>query len=172
MTTNLAVEQALSRNVCVETENSAGSGIIVQTGLILTAFHLLEVDSDIKVDGEFAEIVLVDPKNDIMVLKVKTHLMEPVTLANGVQLLEPVIAIGNPLDLIHVVSVGRVVKVDVENDFIYTDNLVIAGFSGGGVYNMRGSLVGVIVAMKGRNTGSAMMMIVPIKRAMGLMEVK
>lgn len=160
--TQQAVEQAVNRNVLVETENSAGSGVILQTGLVLTASHLIETRSEIKVDGKVATIVIVDPINDLMILEVETAEYEPVALGRELRLLEPVISVGNPLQVDNVVNMGRVVKLRFEENFFLTDTLAIPGFSGGGVYNMQGELVGIAIAMISTNRSSAMLLCTPI----------
>jgi S1-C subfamily serine protease len=162
MTTHEVVETAIAHHVYVDTVNKAGSGIILQGGLVLTVAHIIEIGSPIRVDGKEAEIIQVVPEIDTMILSVDTHDLPQLKFNEAYKLLEPVVVIGNPLDIYGVVSIGRIVKIDIKKNLIYTDNIVMPGFSGGGAYTMDGELLGMIAAAKGGDFGTHLCMIIPI----------
>lgn len=172
MTTNHVVEQAIAHHVYVDTESKAGSGIILQTGLVLTVAHLVEIGSVIRVDGKEAEILQIVPQIDTMILSVDTHELPDLKLNEHYKLLDTVIIIGNPLNVYGVVSMGQIVKIDVKENLIYTDNVVMPGFSGGGAYTADGELLGMVVAAKGGKFGTHLCIVMPIGTIVGGLEVK
>jgi len=136
------------RNVKVTTENSECSGIILSTGVVLTAFHALETDSTVKVNGKEAEIVVTRPDIDLIILHVETEEVPDITFGTGVGIATQVVAIGNPADTVGLVSLGRVVY--IKDGRIYTDTLAMHGFSGGGLYTPDGVLIGMIQGICGK----------------------
>ena len=148
MTCVLCSQTPLQRNVSVTTKNSSGTGIIVFQDMVLTVFHNLHVDSDIKVNGKVAKIIKVDPLHDLCLLGIKTP--------NGTTLIvfskkffptEEVYCVGNPLDHKGVILVGRIF--DFKNNLIYIDAHILMGMSGGGMYNDKEELLGIVVAVQG-----------------------
>lgn len=137
----------IDRNVYVSTKGGHGTGIIISQDMVLTVFHNLCVDSDIKVNGKVAKILKVDPKNDLCLLYVKTIPATPIVFAGKFAPVEEVFCIGNPLDHKGVILVGRIF--DFKKNLIYTDAHILPGFSGGGMYNKDGELVGMVVAVEG-----------------------
>ena len=141
------IEQMVSRNVVVETDENKGSGIILSTGLVLSVFHVLENNSTVTVDGKEAEVVFVRPEMDIVVLKTETREIPDIVFSTDFGVLTQVFQIGNPLKLTGVMSTGRVVFYDKK--YLYLDTLAVKGFSGGGVYNAQGELLGIVQTMMG-----------------------
>ena len=90
------ITEATRRNVWVETDKMMGSGIIIQTGIVLTNFHVLEVDSTIMVDEKEAEILVVAPQLDLMLLKVDTKHVSPIRICTEVEIGEEVFYVANP----------------------------------------------------------------------------
>lgn len=146
--------------------SGAGSGVIIGQGegigYIVTNNHVVEGATSIKVrltDGTEldASIVGTDSATDLAVLTVKTDLqLTTATLGNSDSLVvaQEVIAIGNPLGKLGgtvtngiVSALEREVTIDGENmTLLQTNAAVNPGNSGGGLFNMRGELVGVVNA--------------------------
>jgi S1-C subfamily serine protease len=141
------LELMTRRNVLVETETSQCSGVILSTGVVLTAFHALETDSVIKVNGKEAKIRIVRPDIDLIVLIVETEEVPDITFGMGVGIGTPVVAVGNPVNLTDVVSFGFVVQ--TKDAHLFTDTLAMHGFSGGGLYSTEGVLLGMMQGIIG-----------------------
>lgn len=145
-----------------ESGPSGGSGFVVdEAGHIVTNQHVVEGAEDISVrfsDGtrREAEVVGQDPSTDVAVIKVDApeEALEPLTLgdSNSVGVGEPVIAIGNPLNVgisvtTGIVSgLGRPIKAPNNytiNDAVQTDAAINPGNSGGPLLDSRGTVIGV-----------------------------
>jgi serine protease Do len=137
-----------------ETQRSegAGSGVIVsEDGYIITNNHVV---ADAKEDGikvilsdrkEYkAKLIGRDPLTDIAVIKIEAQNLPVAHISNSDEVLigEMVIAVGNPLGL-------NRDKYAVEN-FIQTDAAINPGNSGGGLFNLKGSLIGINTAIASR----------------------
>jgi S1-C subfamily serine protease len=141
---------------------AGGSGFVVdEEGHIITNQHVVEDAEDISVrfaDGKRreAEIVGEDPSTDVAVIKVNAprEAMKPLTLgdSDSVGVGEPVIAIGNPLNVgisvtTGIVSgVGRPIKAPNNytiNDALQTDAAINPGNSGGPLLDAQGTVIGV-----------------------------
>jgi len=145
-----------------EVEYGAGSGIILTpNGFILTCAHVVSGGQSVYVclqDGtEYeAEVVGMDNQTDIAVLKIEAENLPVATLGNSQSAVvgETVYAVGNPLgEFICSVSTGivsgldRTLDLDGQNlTLIQTDAAVNSGNSGGGLFNSRGELIGVVNA--------------------------
>ena len=145
-----------------EAAPAGGSGFVVdEAGHIVTNQHVVEDAEDISVrfaEGtrRSAEVVGEDPSTDIAVIQVDAPrgALEPLTLgdSDSVGVGEPVIAIGNPLNVgisvtTGIVSgVGRPIKAPNNytiNDAIQTDAAINPGNSGGPLLDSRGTVIGV-----------------------------
>ncbi len=153
----------------------SGSGVIITSdGYIVTNNHVVEnaKDGGIKVTTmdkkEYsATLVGTDPFTDLAVIKIDAtglavaHLGDISTVRVG----EMVFAVGNPLGLNSTVTSGIVSAVgrgalpgnrrggyNVEH-YIQTDAAINPGNSGGGLYDLRGSLIGINTAIA-TETGS------------------
>ena len=156
---------------------AGGSGFVVdEAGHIVTNQHVVEDAEDISVrfaddTRREAEIVGQDPSTDIAVIKVDAprEALEPLTLGDSgsVGVGEPVIAIGNPLNVgisvtTGIVSgLGRPIKAPNNytiNDAVQTDAAINPGNSGGPLLDSRGTVIGVnaqIASESGASRGSA-----------------
>ncbi len=141
---------------------SGGSGFVLdEKGHIVTNQHVVEGAEEVSVRfasglREEAEIVGEDPSTDVAVVKVDASegLLEPLTLGDSstVGVGEPVIAIGNPLNVgisatSGIVSgVGRPIKAPNNytiDDAVQTDAVINPGNSGGPLLDSRGTVIGV-----------------------------
>ena len=169
-------------------EHSLGSGVIVSSdGYILTNNHVVDGASDIKVSlqdkREFkAQVIGVDPKTDIAVLKIPATGLTPITFGDSArtQVGDFVLAIGNPFGVGETVTMGIVSAMQRTNlgiedyeDFIQTDAAINPGNSGGALINVHGDLIGINTAILtgeegGGNEGVGFA--IPINMARGIME--
>ena len=138
--------------------NSLGSGFIIDAaGVVVTNNHVIADADEINVimnDGTKikAELVGVDKKTDIAVLKFKP--VKPVNAvkfgdSDKLRLGEWVIAIGNPFSLGGSVTAGivsarnRDISQGPYDSYIQTDASINRGNSGGPLFNLEGDVVGV-----------------------------
>ncbi len=160
---------------------SSGSGFfITATGEILTNFHVVEDADQIEIelddDTQYtAEVVGRDPATDIALLRViepdRDFPYLPLGDAERLRVGEWVMAVGNPLNMDHTVTVGvvsakgRVLGLSDTSfeDFIQTDAAINFGNSGGPLVNLNGEVVGINTAInaRGQNLGFA----VPVNTA-------
>ncbi|MCA1688154.1 MAG: trypsin-like peptidase domain-containing protein [Actinobacteria bacterium] len=141
---------------------AGGSGFVLdEQGHIITNQHVVEGAEKISVEfaggvREEAEIVGEDPSTDVAVVKVDAAegLLVPLTLGDSstVGVGEPVIAIGNPLNVgisvtTGIVSgIGRPIKAPNDytiEDAVQTDAAINPGNSGGPLLDSRGTVIGV-----------------------------
>ena len=145
---------------------AGGSGFVLdEAGHIVTNQHVVEDAEEISVrfadgtpDGtrRSAEVVGEDPSTDVAVIQVDAprETLEPLTLgdSDSVGVGEPVIAIGNPLNVGISVTTGIVSGVGrpitapnnyTINDAVQTDAAINPGNSGGPLLDSRGTVIGV-----------------------------
>jgi S1-C subfamily serine protease len=139
-----------------------GSGFVLdERGHIVTNQHVVEGAEEVSVEfasgvREEAEIVGEDPSTDVALIEVDAseEMLEPLTLGDSstVEVGEPVIAIGNPLNVgisvtTGIVSgVGRPIKAPNDytiDDALQTDAAINPGNSGGPLLDSRGTVIGV-----------------------------
>ncbi len=153
----------------------SGSGVILSAdGYIVTNNHVVEnaKDDGIKVTTldkkEYsAKLIGTDPFTDLAIIKIEATGLQVAHLGdiNTVRVGEMVFAVGNPLGLNSTVTSGIVSAVgrgalpgnrrggyNVEH-YIQTDAAINPGNSGGGLYDLRGSLIGINTAIA-TETGS------------------
>ena len=151
------------------TSVSSGSGVIFSSdGYIVTNEHVIDglVDEDtieVKIySGQTysAKVIGYDTKTDLAVLKIDADNLPYASFADSSQLMlgQDVIAIGNPLGLGISCSNGIVSALEKEISInsvymtvIQTNAAVNAGNSGGGLFDINGSLVGIVNAKKSAN---------------------
>lgn len=152
-------------------ENSLGSGFIIDAdGIVVTNNHVIQGADDIEVimgNGRSypAEVVGRDDATDLAVLRIVPE--EPLPFVNfgdsdGLRIGDWVLAIGNPFGLGGSVSLGivsamnRNIGAGPYDSFIQTDAAINRGNSGGPLFDMDGSVVGVntaILSPNGRSVG-------------------
>jgi len=139
-------------------QEGSGSGVIISpNGYIVTNYHVVKDASELEVTLNNrkkykAEIIGIDPQNDIAVLKIAARDLPYMIFgdSDALELGEWVLAIGNPFNLGTTVTAGivsakaRDIKGNNNIDsFIQTDAVVNPGNSGGALVNERGELVGI-----------------------------
>src|SRR5262245_28937024 len=156
-----------------DNEQSGGSGFLISDdGFILTNYHVVEGASRIKVNlsddrrDYSADVVGTDPGSDLALIKISVPKTLPfLTLGDSetLRIGDWVMAIGNPLQYEHTVTVGvvsakgrvlRGLSRDASLDnFIQTDAAINFGNSGGPLVNMAGDVVGVNTAISSVGQG-------------------
>jgi len=148
--------------------SALGSGFVISDdGFIVTNNHVIDKADEVIIeffDGDEleAEIVGVDPKTDIALLKVESDDALPFVEfgdSDVARVGDWVMAIGNPLGQGFSVSAGiisarnRALRGSYD-DFIQTDAAINRGNSGGPLFNMEGDVIGVNTAILSPNGGS------------------
>jgi S1-C subfamily serine protease len=151
-----------------------GSGFIINGGYIVTDNHVVTLDNEVSnavlevyfSNGQSAqgEVVGRDPYSDIAIIRAKgVSRLPALTLGNstGVEVGDPVIAVGSPLGLAGTVTSGIVSAVhrpvqpgqatgtspQVFFDAIQTDAPINPGNSGGPLVNAAGQVIGIDAAI-------------------------
>jgi S1-C subfamily serine protease len=141
---------------------ATGSGIVIDNnGTILTNWHVVENAIKVTVSLEKgktveAQVVGKDPSNDLAVLRIHPDglSLHPLTLGNssGVQVGDPVLAIGNPFDLERTLTTGVISalqrQITAPNGFtidnvLQTDAPINPGNSGGPLLDASGRVIGL-----------------------------
>ncbi len=163
----------------------AGSGVIIhEDGYILTCHHVVEGDYTIIVtlsDGTSkyeAELVGSDEKSDLAVLKIKPVAEQPLTAAkhgkSGALVVgERVVAIGNPLGTLGGTVTDGIIsaterQIQTENGnmtLLQTNAAINSGNSGGGLFNLKGELIGVVNAKYAASGVEGLAFAIPIDSA-------
>ncbi|MFQ3577595.1 MAG: trypsin-like peptidase domain-containing protein, partial [Verrucomicrobiia bacterium] len=149
-------------------EQNEGSGFLfTKEGHIFTNNHVIEGAETIRVrllDGRSfdAEVVGVDEKTDIAVIKISAEGVTPVELANSDELRvgHLVCAIGAPYNLDYTFTFGCVSAKGRSNfnvasfeEYIQTDASINPGNSGGPLLDLHGRVVGMTTLIHGINRG-------------------
>jgi serine protease Do len=152
---------------------AAGSGFIIsKEGLILTNNHVVEGATKIEVSlyGEDdqvsykARVVGRDPLSDSALIELvdkPNHALPEARFGDSSQV-QPgdwVMAIGNPFNLAHTVSVGVISAIERpfptaegrSQDVLQTDAAINPGNSGGPLLNLRGEVIGINSAIYGND---------------------
>ena len=145
----------------------AGSGVVISAdGYVITNNHVIADDSGgvadtiivrLKDSTEYeAEVVGTDSESDVALLKIDAKGLAFAVAGDSDKLVvgENIVAIGNPLGELGgtvtsgiVSATGRTIDVDgTEMTLIQIDAAVNPGNSGGGLFNMKGELVGIVNA--------------------------
>jgi S1-C subfamily serine protease len=155
-------------------QEGSGSGFVFdQRGHIVTNYHVVEGADELQVtfaDGTMteAEVVGVDPSNDLAVIRVDVGRgrLKPLPLGNSEELRVGrfVVAIGNPFGLEQtlttgvVSSLGRVIQSPdgrFIGEIIQTDAAINPGNSGGPLLDLDGKVIGVNSAIVSPSRASA-----------------
>lgn len=164
---------------------SAGSGVIISTeGYILTCNHVVDGATKISVtvngcaNPYLATRVGTDSATDLAVLKITPQEAEPLTAAtHGISenlvVGEHVVAIGNPLGTLGgtvtdgiISAKARTVQTDNGTMTLLQTNAAInSGNSGGGLFNLKGELVGIVNAKYAKSGVEGLAFAIPIDTA-------
>gem|GEM_PF-193738 len=138
----------------------AGSGVIIrEDGYIATNYHVIQGANKVQVtlhNGNVypATIIGSDPTNDVAVVKIEETGLKTATIGDSskVDVGDLAVAIGNPLgQLGGSVTTGIISALDrtlsVEGTtltLLQTDAAINGGNSGGGLFNSKGELIGIV----------------------------
>lgn len=167
-------------------QGGAGSGVIIsEDGYVITNNHVVHGATQVKVrltDGsEYeAKIIGTDPKTDVAVLKIEAEGLTAAVIGDSdqIEVGEPVIAVGNPLGRLGgsvtsgiVSALDRAVTVGNEAmHLLQMDAAVSPGNSGGGLFNERGELIGVVNAKSGGENTEGIGFAIPVNTAIRVAE--
>ncbi|MGL4423205.1 MAG: trypsin-like peptidase domain-containing protein [Gemmataceae bacterium] len=173
--------------------NGMGTGIILDPrGYVITNFHVVDDVQSLRVrlsDGRqsIARVMATDKKADLALLRIDAGgtSLPTVPLGTATDLLEAeqVIAIGNAFGYEHTVSIGNIAyrsrDVSVNKDINYTGLIqttapINPGNSGGPLFNKKGELIGVNVAIRAgaQNIAFAIPVDTMIDRAADMLSVR
>ena len=138
----------------------AGSGVIVkEDGYIATNYHVIQGATKVQVtlhNGEqySARIVGSDPSNDVAVIKIDAKDLTTATVGDSstVEVGDLAVAIGNPLGQLGGTATSGIISaldrtLNVEGKtltLLQTDAAINGGNSGGGLFNSKGELIGIV----------------------------
>jgi serine protease Do len=148
--------------------SALGSGFVIsEDGYVVTNNHVIEGADEITIEffsGKelIAKVIGTDPNTDIALLKVEADAPLPFVSfgdSDAARVGDWVIAMGNPLGQGFSVSAGIVSARNralsgTYDDYIQTDAAINRGNSGGPLFNMDGSVIGVNTAILSPNGGS------------------
>ncbi len=163
----------------------AGSGVIIhEDGYILTCYHVIENASEVYVtlsDGVSvyeASAVGSDEASDLAVLKIQPKAEQPLTAAkhgkSGYLVVgERVVAIGNPLGTLGGTVTDGIISatertITTENGtmtLLQTNAAINSGNSGGGLFNLKGELIGIVNAKYAASGVEGLAFAIPIDSA-------
>ncbi len=164
---------------------SAGSGVIIhEDGYILTCNHVVEDAKSVTVklsDGVSkyaAALVGRDEASDLAVLKIQPIESQPLTAAKHgksgyLAVGERVVAIGNPLGTLGgtvtdgiISATERVIATETgKMSLLQTNAAINSGNSGGGLFNLKGELIGIVNAKYAASGVEGLAFAIPIDSA-------
>ena len=147
------VETVVKSVVSVQSQGSAGSGVILDDGYIITNSHVVSGLNaqviDYNGNSYGADVVKRDPEKDLLVLKLSANLPKlPSGNSDLVKVGEKVIAVGSPGGLRFSVTEGIISAMNRQIDntgqrYIQTDVPINPGNSGGPLINKKGEVIGI-----------------------------
>lgn len=162
---SIETELVFQRGRRFATGSGAGTGVVIEDGLVLTNAHVVDGADAVTVTGadgrqRSATIVAGDAANDIAVLRVEDAAgLVPATLGSvdDVAVGDDVVAIGNALALEGGLTVTRGIvsaldrSIETETgmleELLQTDAAISSGNSGGALVNAAGQVIGINTAV-------------------------
>ena len=164
--------------------SGAGSGVIInaEEGHIITNAHVVKAADNIYVtldnDKRYtAEIVGIDEETDIAVIKIDADDLVEISMGDSeaIKVGDFAVAIGNPFQLAHTVTLGIVsalgrsgLGIESYEDFIQTDASINPGNSGGALVDLEGRLIGINTAILGASRNVGIGFAIPVNMAMNV----
>lgn len=144
------IKASVARSVYIETMTKFCSGVIMQTNLVFTNWHIIEglsmeTPAGLWINRKPARVIHFDISKDLLALHVRTRKTKPVELSTKIRKLMTVFYVGNPQNWRGAVTPGLVVWHDRKR--IATNAVPGDGCSGSGLYDLEtGGLVGIMDA--------------------------
>lgn len=157
----LAVSELHKSALVVFGEKGHGSGVFITDKYVLTNFHVIKGQKNIKVKNDFessrAKVVRVNSHRDVALLEVEIHDSFSVPNITNVEpeVGDSLLVIGAPLDMALSNTLTKGVLSSVREEFVggaqalrfyQTDASINRGNSGGPVFNERSELVAISVS--------------------------
>lgn len=127
-----------------------GSGVVIDYDKVLTCYHLTDegvTDFEIQYNDSdknyIATLESIQPEKDLAILKPSKQDVKPVKLGTEIRLGEKIYIISSPQGKKNVVTTGTVVA-PYYNGKILSSIQTKPGSSGGGVFNTKGELIGIV----------------------------
>ncbi|MBR2539876.1 MAG: trypsin-like peptidase domain-containing protein [Mogibacterium sp.] len=146
----------------MQVSEGAGSGVIInENGYIVTNYHVIQGANKVQVtlhNGETYPATIVGGvnENDIAVIKINATDLKVAKIGDSstVKVGDTAVAIGNPLGQLGgtattgiISALDRRLQIDGRTlDLLQTDAAINGGNSGGGLFNSRGELIGIVDA--------------------------
>ena len=163
----------------------AGSGVIIsEDGYIVTNHHVIDGANKITVtlrDGTTtyeAKLIGSDEDNDIALLKIEATGLSPATFGNSSNLVvgDYVVAIGNPLGTLGgtvtdgiISALAREVTIENKNlTLLQTNAQISPGNSGGGLFNAKGELIGIVNAKDSATEVEGIAFAIPVNKVVDI----
>lgn len=162
----------------------AGSGVIVkEDGYIATNYHVIQGATKVQVtlhNGEqySARIVGSDPSNDVAVIKIDAKDLTTATVGDSstVEVGDLAVAIGNPLGQLGGTATSGIISaldrtLNVEGTtltLLQTDAAINGGNSGGGLFNSKGELIGIVESKASAVGVEGLAFALPINNVLGI----
>ncbi len=166
--------------------SGAGSGVILsEDGLIVTNYHVVAGATQVTVTlstgkSYEAKIVGEDDEEDLALLRIDEKDLPAAVLGSSgaLKVGDGVVAVGNPLGKLGgtvtdgiVSALDREIEIDGKDyRLLQTNAAVNPGNSGGGLFNMRGELIGVVNAKVSESSVEGLGFAIPIDHAKGIIE--
>jgi S1-C subfamily serine protease len=168
-------------------QQGQGSGFVIDgEGRILTNFHVVEGARQVEVTTSDkkkykAEIVGLDPTNDLAVIQIPVHTIPAAALADsrGLVVGQKVFAIGNPFGLSGTMTRGIISSIrsvrgqrGFIDEAIQTDAAINPGNSGGPLLNSRGQVIGInsMIFTGGAEQSAGIGFAIPINTAKAVLD--
>jgi len=143
-----AVSQVRSYSYKIYNDTSHGSGVVIAPNLMLTAAHIVDGNSDLKVNGKpIKRIIKSNAKTDIALIEVEISCPCVAIAQNIPEMDQKVYTVGYPLGMEQFLTEGRVQYFELPKNRMITSIPVIFGNSGGGVFTLEDGtykLVGIV----------------------------
>jgi len=178
LSTAQVAKKASPTVVTITTPSGVGSGVIIDAaGILVTNLHVIRGETQVSVrltNGDVYDdvsVVDVDARKDLAVLRIKAFALTPASLGNSDDLVvgDRVVLIGSPRGLSQSVSDGLISAVRDSGEgyrLLQTSAAASPGSSGGGMFNLRGQLVGIVSSKL--SSGENLNFAVPVNYVRGM----
>lgn len=133
------------------TYSTHGSGVLIDYDKVLTVYHAVDDFTEFAINYNdsdkdyFCTLIKIKPKVDLAILKTPKENIQPVKIGNSdnIKSGDKIYVISSPQGEKNVVTTGKVISRYGEN-LIISSAKIEPGSSGGGVFNIKGELIGIM----------------------------